>query len=87
MVLSGKQNQALTSHYLEANRIISSEFSYLFPHTFHQSACHPLQINTRKKNSSESEKHWGGKNLTDLTKLNSDIRKKIFEAQISFRHL
>lgn len=50
MFLSGQQNKALTSYYLEANRIISSEFSYLFRHTSHQSACHPLQINTRKKN-------------------------------------
>lgn len=51
----------LTSYCLEANKIISREFSYLFPHTFRQSACHLLQINTKEKKSSESEKHLGGK--------------------------
>lgn len=75
-------------YYIKANGLISSEFSYLFPHTFHQSACHPLHINTRKEKKYLNQKSTGEeRNLTGLTNLHSDIRNKMFEAQISFRHL
>lgn len=74
MFLFGKQNKALTSHYLKADRIISSEFSYLFPHTSHQSACHPLQ-HKEKKNHLNQKNTGKEKKLAGLTRLNSDIRK------------
>lgn len=55
-------------YYIKANGLISSEFSYLFPHTFHQSACHPLHINTRKeKKVSESEKALGRKETLQVS--------------------
>lgn len=41
----------------------------------------------RKKNHLNQKNTWEEKHLADLTRLNSDIRNKVSEAQIILRHL